>query len=214
MDIDPGALARASGRQSPAMRAKLRAHAPVDLSGLYHQLGQGAALPPAPALVTAGTAQVLRQLPAGFDLVASCCVLSQMSWALQQLAALDDTTWPVLEQALLQIHLRTMLGLIRPDGAALLMADLVASNVYPLDELAPDEDLRALAQTLASRRVAYPVCNPELVRQILRRDPELATSCAPPELGEPWLWDGPKQLTYLVCPLVLRRRQDQAIQPG
>jgi hypothetical protein len=24
-------------------------------------------------------------------------------------------------------------------------------------------------------------------------------------MGEPWLWDGPKDLTYLVCPLILRR---------
>ena len=55
-------------------------------------------------------------------------------------------------------------------------------------------------------RVTYPVCNPELVRQMLRRDPELATVAQPPELGAPWLWDGPKQQTYLVLPMVLRRR--------
>src|SRR5436190_15167601 len=30
VDLDPGALSRATGRQSPAARARLRSHAPVD----------------------------------------------------------------------------------------------------------------------------------------------------------------------------------------
>src|SRR5688572_8797242 len=47
VDIDPGALARASGRQSAAVRARLRLHAPVDLSGLYHQLDHAARSPAA-----------------------------------------------------------------------------------------------------------------------------------------------------------------------
>ena len=38
VDIDAAALARASGRQTPAVRARLRSHAPVDVSGLYQQL--------------------------------------------------------------------------------------------------------------------------------------------------------------------------------
>ena len=33
-----------------------------------------------------------------------------------------------------------------------------------------------------------------------------AASAFSPEIGQPWLWDGPKQQTYLVCPLLLRRR--------
>jgi hypothetical protein len=82
VDIDPGALSRATGRQSPAVRAKLRSHAPVDLSGLYHQLQGKSRLPPDDEMVAAGTAQLIRQLPSELDLVASCCVLSQMSWAL------------------------------------------------------------------------------------------------------------------------------------
>jgi hypothetical protein len=186
------------------VRAKLRDHAPVDLSGLYHQLDRPR-LPAADALVTAGTTDVLGQLPAGFDVVASCCVLSQMSWALETLAS-AQAPLEVLQQLLLRIHLRTLLGLLQPTGAALLAADLVSSNVYPLDELAPDADLRALAQKLAADRLAYPVCNPELIRLTIRHDQELARIASPPQLGEPWLWTGPKDLTYLVCPLVLRPR--------
>jgi hypothetical protein len=204
VDLDPAALARARGRQSAATRAKLRDHAPVDLSGLYHQLDRRR-LPSADALVATGAAEVLDQLPGGFDVVASCCVLSQMSWALETLAQ-EDAPLEMLQQLLLRIHLRTLMGLIQPAGAALLAADLVSSNVYPLEDLAPAEDLRALVQKLATDRLAYPVCNPELVRLTVRHDHLLTRAVTPPQLGQPWLWTGPKDLTYLVCPLVVRRR--------
>jgi len=59
---------------------------------------------------------------------------------------------------------------------------------------------------LAAERMAFTVCNPELVQQILRYDAELAETCLPPTFGEPWLWTGPKALTYLVYPSVLRRK--------
>jgi hypothetical protein len=207
VDIDPEALSRATARQSPAVRAKLRSHAPVDLSGLYRQLERSTRLQPDETMVTAGTAEVMRKLPSELDVVASCCVLSQMSWALEHLASPDGTPVPALEQALLRIHLRAILRMIRPRGAALLVSDLTSSHFYPpLDELAPGEDLRVLTQKLAAQRVAYTVCNPELVQLILRHDAELAETCLPPTLGEPWLWTGPKALTYLVYPFVLRRQ--------
>jgi hypothetical protein len=207
VDIDPAALSRATGRQSAAARAKLRTHAPVDLSGLYHQLEDTTRLPPADAMVSAGTAEVMRQLPSEFDVVASSCVVSQMSWALGFLASPDEMVVPMLEQVLLRIHLRTLLGLIRPTGAALLVSDLTSSQFYPpLDDLAPGEDLRGLTLELAAALMAYTVCNPLLVRQILRSDNELAATCQLPMLGEPWLWTGPKALTYLAYPFVLRRK--------
>jgi hypothetical protein len=100
-----------------------------------------------------------------------------------------------------------MLRVIKPAGAALLVSDLTSSLFYrPLDELAPGEDLRALTLRLATQRVAHTVCNPDLVRQILRHDEELAATCQPLTLGQPWLWTGPKALTYLVYPTVLRRK--------
>ncbi len=207
VDIDPGALSRAMARQNATVRAKLRSHAPVDLSGLFHQLDRANRLPPLDTMVSSGTADVIRHLPSEFDVVASCCVVSQMSWALGHLASPDPTLVPMLEQALLRIHLRTVLRLIRPTGAALLVSDLTSSRFYPmLDDLAPGADLRGLTQELAAAHIAYTVCNPLLVRQILCSDVELAATCERPMLGEPWLWAAPRSLTYLVYPFVLRRK--------
>jgi hypothetical protein len=206
VDIDARALEGATGRQSPEVQAKLHSHAPVDLSGLYNQLERGSQLLPGDAMLTAGTAEVIRQLPSELDVVVSCCVLSQMSWALECLASSNGTAVPALEQALVRIHLRAMLRSIRPTGAALLVSDLTSSAFYPLAELGPGEDLRALTQRLAAQRAAYTVCNPELLQHIIRYDAELAATCVPPTLGEPWLWTGPKAITYLVYPFVLRRK--------
>ncbi len=209
VDIDDAALQRAAGRQSPEVRARLHSHAPVDLSGIYDKLD----LPPVrrprgEALVTEATASVLAALPSGFDVVVSGCMLSQMSWALSRLAAskLTPDELPPLEQALATIHLRTVLGLLAPGGIGLLVSDLVSSSAYPLDELAPDADLAALVARLANERTAHAVCNPELLRQLMRRDPWLRAHAATPEMGMPWLWTGSKSLTYLVYPMVLRRK--------
>jgi hypothetical protein len=200
VDLDPSALSRLTGRQTAPVRAKLRSHAPVDLSGLYRQLDRPR-LPPADALVTTGATEVLAALPGGFDAVVSCCVLSQMSWAIETLLP-PGAPVAELQQALLRIHLRTLLGLLAPAGAALLAADMISSLHHDLEGV-PADELPALARQLAAERVAFPVCNPELIRQVLRRDPPLAGSRL--SQGAPWLWDGPKELTYLVCPLVLRR---------
>jgi hypothetical protein len=203
VDVDPAALARATGRQSPAVRARLRSHAPVDLSGLYRQLDRPR-IPGADTLVAAGAAEVLQQLPSGFTVVASCCLLTQMSWALEHLG--PEAPLPFLQQVLVRIHLRTIAGLVAPDGAALLVNDLASSTAYPLDELGPGDDLQGIADRLAFEGRAYPVCNPTLLRLLLRRDSELAV-WQPPRLGAPWLWAGPNQLTYLVYPAVLRLGQ-------
>src|SRR4051794_12076016 len=80
VDIDPGALSRATGRQPSAVRARLRSHAPVDLSGLYQQLDRPR-IPAPDELVAAGTTAVLSTLPPSCDVVVSLCVLSQMAWA-------------------------------------------------------------------------------------------------------------------------------------
>ena len=214
VDIDPSALARATGRQEAPVRAKLRCHGGVDLSGLFRQMGgkparaKAASGPRASDLVDAGTSEVLGALPGGFDVVASCCMLSQMSWALRELGGFEPEELPSFEQALLTIHLRTLLGLLAPGGTAILFADLVSSAVYPLDELEPDTDLAALVQKLSDARSAVTVCNPGFIRQLLRRDPVLVARAAPPEMGQPWLWTGSKDLTFLVYPLILRGKDN------
>jgi hypothetical protein len=205
VDIDPGSLDRARSRQSPEVRARLRSHAPVDLSGVYQQLDAGR-LPPPEQMVAQGTAAVLRQLPGDFDLVVSCCVLSQMSWALRRSAGDDDELFATLDQTMVNVHLRSLVSLAAPGRPTLVAADLISSDHYPLDELPPEANLRAIVDELAAARLAYAACNPELLRALIRRDRALGAMIDPPRIGEPWLWQAGQDRTYLVYPMVLARK--------
>jgi hypothetical protein len=205
VDIDPGALSRSVGRQSAEVRARLRSHAPVDLSGLYHQLDSGR-LPDQDVLVERGVAAVISRLPGAFDLAVSCCIISQMSWSLARTAGEDQALFTTLDQAMVNVHLRALLSLVKVDRPALVVADLVSSDRYPLDAAQPPSDLRALVDELAYNRLAYAACNPELMRRLIRSDRALAALCDRPQIGTPWLWDGSQERTYLVYPMLIRRQ--------
>lgn len=205
VDLDDAAVAVAVDRQDEVTRARLLVHAPVDLSGLYRQIDAGEP-PTGEPLLGAGVASVLAQIPArGFDVVVSCCLLSQMSWALKRLVqgradAAQRTAW---EQALVAIHLRTLVALCAPAGTAILATDLISSEAYPLDVLEADANLGALMDQLVQTRTAYAVSNPALLRQLIRRDPILSRAVGNTTRGQPWLWNGPGGRTYLVYPFVL-----------
>jgi hypothetical protein len=204
VDIDPAALARATSRQAAPVRNKLKSHAPVDLSGLFHQLDAGR-LPDHDQLVERGLKDVLGRLPADFEVVVSGCVMSQISWSFARIGGDDLDLRTLLEQAMANVHLRTLLALLRPGGAALLAADLISTDNYPVDEIPEGTDLQALVAQLSAERVVYAVSNPELLQQMLRRDRQLRALCASNQIGQPWLWTGSHDRTYLVYPMVLRR---------
>lgn len=208
VDIDPGALSRAINRQPPAVRGRLRAHAPIDLSGLYRQLDAargGGELPAVETMIERGTAAILAALPDDFDVVTSGCIISQMSWSIARLDP-DPKLIATLDQAMVSVHLRTLAGLIRPGATALVVADLISSDRYPLEEALAESDPRTLMTRLAEERTAFAGSNPVLLRQLIRRDPVLSAAFEPPQVGEPWLWTGSRDRLFLVYPMTLRRR--------
>jgi hypothetical protein len=146
--------------------------------------------------------------------------MSQLGWSLEtaltpERAASDDTRGQdgepaasvELRLATIAVHLRTLAGLCRSGGAALLAADIISSDMYPLDELPPDADLKALAaQLIPEQQVVYAGANPLLVARVLRRDPVARDAFAPLEVLDPWLWTGQFDRIYLVYPQLLPRR--------
>jgi hypothetical protein len=201
VDVDGAALARAVARQPEPVRPRLRRHA-VDLSGLpARRLGRWKRVAPQPAEIeaAAGAAldSILTKLGGPFDVVASTCVLTQMSFALRE--ALGDRH-PALEAArfaLMRTHLSTLVGLAAPGGAALFVTDVVSSTSYALGEPGDGRSTTDLLRDVVSSGAAYFTANPELAAGLLA---EVAT----PELLEPWLWTGPLERTYLVYALRVR----------
>ncbi len=228
VDIDAGAVERARQRQPAALAERIAAHGGVDLTGLLHRLDRWRSkAPDAAALeqaVAEGTAAITGALPAGrADVAVSCCLMSQLGWSLEAAltdaregrrergAAREDDGDPgpaslELRLATMAVHLRTLAGLCRSGGAALLASDIVSSQLYPLDELPPGTDLRALAaELIPQQQVVYAGANPVLVSRVLRKDAVARGAFGGVEVLEPWLWTGQFERVYLVYPQMLPR---------
>lgn len=211
VDIDADALAGARERAPAALRPRIVLHAPVDLTGLLAALdGWKGGAPSAKALEAAiaeGAAIATRGLPVGeADLVASCCVLTQLSWCLALNLGEQHPALPELRRALMVIHGRTLASLTRPGGTALVATDVISSDRYPLEDLPPDTDLAAVLDQVIVESRYYAGANPRLLGQVLRKDPVLAQAFAPARKLAPWLWPGRLERTYLVYALSLARR--------
>jgi hypothetical protein len=210
VDIDPSSLAAGTARQSAGVRARLRPHAPVDLSPLsgkrvskwQRKAPSRAELETTEAMTLAA---LLSRLPGPFDVVTSACVLTQMSFALRKALGEGHPMLGPIRVAIMTTHLRTLVGLTKPEGTCLFTSDLVSSTTYPLETLAPDRDLREVMNDIVSGGASYFAANPKLIREMLHHDPQLAERAGEPELLDPWLWTGPLERTYLVYALRFAR---------
>jgi len=205
VDIDTAALREAASRQNVAVRSRLHLHAPVDLAGHGKKLAKWRRTPPTMRQIEASAAaaleSVLARLPGPFDVVASACVLTQMSFALTDELGEGHPALGPSRLALVAAHLGTMVGLTAAGGASLFACDLVSSSFYPLADLPPERSLFEVMDRILESGNFYHVANPGLIRSILSGDPILAERVGEPELLDPWLWNGPLGRTYFVYAL-------------
>src|SRR5262249_43343508 len=87
VDVNAAAIRQAISRQMPAVRARVKKHGPLDLSGLSkRRLDKWKRRPPTASEITSAMNEslpwLLASLPGPFDVVASTCVLTQMAFAL------------------------------------------------------------------------------------------------------------------------------------
>jgi hypothetical protein len=209
VDIDPTALARAMVRQTPEVRSRVRLHSLVDLSGMSKCLKKWKRRPPTVAQIDATATSTLLSLVARlrgpFDLVASACVLTQMAFRLRD--ELGDAH-PMLGPARLSLiatHLNTLIGLTAPGGTSLFVCDLVSSNLFPMSEIQPAQDLRDVMIQIVESGTFYHAANPGLVLSILNHG-SLRERIDEPDLLDPWLWTGRLGRTYFVYALRIVRR--------
>jgi hypothetical protein len=209
VDIDAPAMASAIARQKPEVRARLRPHVPVDLSGLSSKkLGKWQRKAPTrtelEAYETTTLAGIIARLPGPFDVVASTCILTQMSFALRQALGERHPMLAPIRLALMATHLRSLAALTLVGGSCLFACDVVSSTSYPLEALG-ERDLNEVLNDVVSSGSSYFAANPKLIRDALRHHPDLAERAAEPEQLPPWLWTGPLGRTYLVYALRFER---------
>ena len=207
VDIDPPSVASAVARQTPAVRAHVRPHVPVDLAGLTNKrLAKWQRKPPTGAELeqweNGVVSATLARLPGPFDVVASACILTQISFAARQGLGERHPMLGAIRLALIAAHLRTLVGLTQAGGTSMFACDVASSTSYPaLDSLAPDADLEAVLRAVVQGGSSYFAANPKLIIDTLRHRPELADHTGEPEQLLPWLWTGPHARTYLVYAL-------------
>ena len=209
VDIDAAAVTRARQRVPEGPRARLFVHAPVDLSGMFHDLERWGRMQVTPqelmAAPAAGARRIAAALPGPFDVVASTCLLTQLQLALLQLIGDRHQLFVALREFLSLTHLRTLAALTKPGGVALLVTDLCESACFPPGRPQDDADLPALMQELVAAGSVIHSSHPELIKITLGDDPVLARSFGESEISVPWLWQNGPGHRFLVYGLRLPR---------
>jgi hypothetical protein len=205
VDVDATAVRAAIRRQPDARRPKLRAHAPVDLSGLSKRLNKWRQAAPSAASLEATASSAVTalvgSLPGPFDVVVSACMLTQMSFHVRDVLGDGHPMLAALRACLVDIHLSTLVGLTAPGGVGLLVTDFASSTYASLGAIGSEQSLRDVMQRIVVSGKFYHAANPTLIERAFARH-ALADR---PELLEPWLWTGANDRTYLVCAYRVRR---------
>ncbi len=212
VDIDGDAVAGAIGRADKSARPHLRAHGPLDLSGLLELLPRWKRMETNPqelfALPAQGAREIAAALPGPFDVVLSACLLTQLQ--LSVLRALGDThtLFDAARQLTNLLHLRTMQQLLTVGGHGLLVTDATSDQICELERfdqlgLAADRvaGLLSLAQT---GRLFYAV-EPGLLELTCRTDPELQRGLRLEPIRDAWLWRNGPERTFLTYALEFER---------
>src|SRR3954454_18233011 len=208
VDIDSEALVRGATRQGVANHPRLHLHGGVDLTAMLGVLsdrtpmsGLGAAdLDAMAAWPASRTATVL---PGGFDRVASTCLLSQILETAAYSLGRDHHQLADAQAALRAGHLRLMARLAAPGGEAVLVTDVVSSQI--LAEL-PALDAKKLAGLLPGLRGQgghFRGVHPRQLLAALRADSSLKPLVASVALLAPGRW-GLHDETFLVAAMPFR----------
>lgn len=206
VDLDGEGLERSRDRQTPHVRAKLRLHPGVDLSGLLAHLDDWGDQFPArtelgKSAVLAAQA-ILAQLGSRFSTVISTCVLSQLGAPFRRAWVTSRGNWGDLLSALHAVHLATLAGSVERGGRGLLVFDTSSSKDTPAiaeQSGLSARELAAFAEAEHARGALAFEPSPQIVVSQLR-SPGLATLVSEPKVGLPWLWDlgDAMQLVYSV----------------
>ncbi len=214
VDIDRDAVEQARQRANPETARRLVVHAPVDVSGLFAQMEGWVRTPPATAELRAvaerAVADVVAALPGPFDLVVSCSLLTQLQLVLLEVVGDRNPRFGELRALVSRVHVRALARLAGGHGRALLVTDLTSSETYPLDELAPDADLRALMSELLSVGNVIHAAHPGLLSAEIRRDPGWSAHYTVGAPIEPWIWHNGPTTTFLVYALEIAPRAGAA----
>ena len=193
VDLDQSALEYALEAQNLSEASGVFCHV-GDLTGVGEQLAElsrdeNSSEPLLDEVLEKLSGSTPLELPGPFDVVCSTCILSQL--ILQAIHAIGETH-PRFEQLMQTVraqHYRTILELITPGGAGLIVSDFVSSESAADLKQVPDfQFTQYLSQLLSSRNFFHGVHPGVLFAQLQGKAP-LAKQVCNLEMLPPWRWD-------------------------
>lgn len=212
VDLDPVAVAAARDRIPEPLRQRIVIHAPVDISGLLDRGHAWLKKPPTTTElethVIASARTVARSLPGPFDVVASTCLVTQLSLSWGQILGAQNALLPAVRAVQARIHLHTLAQLLPSGGRAIVATDFVSNQTYPLETIDSSNAsaMNALVTELVRTENFLAGADPFLWQRPLRRDAALAAAFDPPTSLTPWIWTLSPALKFLVTAFMLQRR--------
>jgi hypothetical protein len=193
VDVDRDALARGAMRQGVESHGSLRLFGGVDLTGMLDAIASWSpstriAAADLGALAGWPARRVAGALPGPYGVVASTCLLSQLAGnARPALGAAHPRLSDVIG-AIRVGHLRLLERLTGPGGTAVLITDVVSSEMFPELPAVPEDDLAALPRRLARDGTFIAGVHPRTILADLGADPALARRVVRREPVAPWRW--------------------------
>jgi hypothetical protein len=215
VDIDGDALAGAIARAPENLRRRLHPHGGLDLSGTVAHIDRwGDSLPSDQELTqfaadtAAHLARSIAPDGAGFDVVLSGSLLSQLYLPVRETLLLGMADWQRLFTAIERAHLGTIAALTRPGGTGVLALDVASSHKLPeLAAFADPESWEGLgaAMTTAITTRQVPLSpDPQRLLSLLAQPP-LSSQVERARLTEPWVWNMGQDVHALVYGLLFTR---------
>jgi hypothetical protein len=210
VDVDAAALQRGLSRQGFAADACFRVVAPTDVCGVFAEFAEMASGQEVRDDAINNCLRTLTQLPdfgepVGFDVVASVGLLTQLiEGVVRSVGESHPRFWEIVSAIRTQ-HLRLMLDLTVPGGAAVLVTEVVSSDSCPALLSVDKSDLPGLLKREIAAHNFFTGTNPAALQELLRMESSLAEQLASTRFAEPWLWQFLARI-YAVYGLTMRKR--------
>lgn len=204
VDLDGEALAAGCEQQGVASDPAVVQQGGVDVTNLAGRLQTWSPDQPIPEHEIQGAlldamARPLPGLRAGpFDVVASVGLITQLIEMVLLALGPQHPQFLNLMSAVRLRHLRLLLELTKPGGAAWLFFEVVSSQTLPELLQTPESSLWPVLKAAIEKHNFFTGANPAVINQIYRQDPELVAAIAKLEWPQPWLWTFIAR-TYAVC---------------
>jgi hypothetical protein len=141
-----------------------------------------------------------------FDVIASVCLLTQLTESIVLTVGQSHPRFPEMMLAVRNRHLKLLVEMARDGGRICLITDLVSSLTYPPLPTVRQDRLAETLSHLIQQRNFFSGVNPFVLQHYFANHPDVCGLLERVELLSPWLWNfGPR--VYAVCAIQARRRR-------